>query len=1047
VPVPACDRVTAGERLQFGILGPLLVTLDGDPVPVATRRQRALLVLLVMNAGKVVPTERLVDQLWDGAPPPQAGVTLRSYVSNLRQSLGGREGFGGVLATRGQGYALDVPGETVDAVRLRTLTEAGHEHLRGDRADEALAAFTAAVGLWRGDPLADVADHEAARSTVTALTELYLSANEGRFEALLATGRHTDALPGLESFVADHPLREGPRRLQMLGLYRSGRVAEALEVHRRFRQLLADELGIDPSPRLDTLHQRILEQAPELDAPPRSDVRPEASPTVGVEPAPAPAAAGPRTGPPAARPVVGRTRELRLLAAHLDRLRSQRRGGLVLVAGEPGIGKTTILEAFDAEARAHGVGVHLGRSPAASGAPPFWPWTQLLGSVAARLDDDRLRAACAGPARPVVQLSTALADRVGQPPALVGDNVQTMRFLLYEAVSAYLRAASPDPTVLLLDDLHWADPPSLELLSYLAATLSGRPLLVVAAFRDLPAARTRALDATLATVSREDVVEEVRLSGLPPEAVGELVHELVSTTDDPRATNAAFVSLLHERTGGNPFFVRQLGRLLLETTDERGDPCAAPVPPGVRHVIGSRLRELSAPTTTLLEAAAVLGREFTVTVAAAAAGLAVDEALDGCDEAERHGLVETSPGGGYRFVHALVQETVVAALPAGRVARLHAAVAAQLQRAGAPVDELAEHLWVARDLVGVSGLPAQLEAAESAMTVFAYERAEQYLRRALQLVRLSTPPDPHTELTVLLRLFRLVATDRGWGDADVQELVARARELAAGCEVRGDSVRLRWSLWMFLIDRDDLDSASDVAAALEAVAAADVDDAASLAAFHVMAMFTELAHGRGSPARDHLRTARTFADAADNAELAAFDEHLNVFLFLVEGTVAALDGDATGHRASVEAAIALADANGRPFPRALARTLATTTATYLPNASYVQQLADEALELSRRFGFTWLETAARSASAYAGAQLGDDPSSGIPVLQEVLDYLSGSGRVGNASTLLLMLAELQHRAGRLEESRASLVAARANPGPYQGLLAELVDRRLAALPA
>ena len=249
--------------VDFRILGPLVVTLDGSPVNIATRRQRALLVLLLLNVGRVVPAERLIEQLWDGSPPPQAPVTLRSYVSNLRQALS-PTGLGAALVTRGPGYMMDVPAATIDATRLRTLSETGRDLLRRGEPLGAFEALDEAVDLWAGDPLAEIADHEVAQSSIVQLTETYLGAVESRFEALLALGRHVDALPGLEAFAADHPLREEPRALLMLALYRSGRAPEALEVHRRFRADLQDELGIDPSPALDALQQQILSQDPGL---------------------------------------------------------------------------------------------------------------------------------------------------------------------------------------------------------------------------------------------------------------------------------------------------------------------------------------------------------------------------------------------------------------------------------------------------------------------------------------------------------------------------------------------------------------------------------------------------------------------------------------------------------------------------------------------------------------------------------------------------------------------------------------------------------------
>ena len=235
-----------GPRIDARILGLLDLRVDGESVEIATRRQRALLVLLLVNVGRVVSTERLIDQLWDGTPPPQGAVTLRSYVSNLRQALGATGALGSALVTRGPGYLIDLPAESVDAMRLRTLTQTGRDLLRQGAVADALTTLDEAVGLWTGDPLAEVSDHQFAQSIVAQLTETYLAAMEGRFEAMLAAGRHADALPALDGFAADHPLREEPQALLMLALYRCGRTPDALEVHRRFRVMLDEELGILP---------------------------------------------------------------------------------------------------------------------------------------------------------------------------------------------------------------------------------------------------------------------------------------------------------------------------------------------------------------------------------------------------------------------------------------------------------------------------------------------------------------------------------------------------------------------------------------------------------------------------------------------------------------------------------------------------------------------------------------------------------------------------------------------------------------------------------
>jgi tetratricopeptide (TPR) repeat protein len=725
---------------------------------------------------------------------------------------------------------------------------------------------------------------------------------------------------------------------------------------------------------------------------------------------------------------------------HLDRLQGRGSGAVVLLAGEPGIGKTTLLELLEAEAQARRVAVFVGRSPAATGAPSLWPWTQVVEAVAATLDDHALQGACAGAARRVVHLSPALGERIGHPLPITGDNPQTMRFLLYEAVSAFLRQASAGPTLLLLDDLHWADPPSLELLSYLTPSLAGRELLVVAAFRDLPAERTPELDATLATLSREDTVDEMVLRGLDSHEVAELWSHLRQDAADESATDDALVSLLHERTGGNPFFVRQLGHLLLEDAANDGAALSTTVPSGVRHVISSRLRELSEQATRLLEAAALLGREFDLRVAAGVAAMTVEDALDACDEAGRHGLLD-SHDAGYHFVHALVQEAVVEALPPGRTARLHAAALTELERVGAPVDRLADHSWRARDLVGSRGVAHHRAAAQAAMSVFAYERAELYLRRALDLVRRSTTADPHTELTILLSLFQLIATNRGWGANEAREVVARARELAAAGALHPDSVRLWWSLWLYLLDRDDAKSGAEVATTLGELAAT-CEDGASVVAAHHAAVFSRLDEGRVDAARAELRAARAAVDRTPNRELAAFDEHLGVMVLLSEGYLAALEDNVTAHRTAAESAVALADADGRPFPRAIARTLAATSAVFLPDPGYVQRRAAEALDLSTRFGFGWLETSARCAAACANAQLGGDIPAAARQISDTLAQHREVGRVGNVSAVLVMLAEVRRAAGQLEEARACLQQAVAEPGPYRAVMTDHLRRRL-----
>jgi DNA-binding SARP family transcriptional activator len=230
--------------VEYALLGPLEVRSDGRTIAVGRGKQRALLAVLALNAGRVVPAERLIDELWGDEPPATAATALQVYVSRLRKSLGE-----GAIETREPGYLVE---GRVDVRSFETLVSKARQS-EPARAAELLAE---ALGLWRGAPLADCElPLEAAR-----LEEQHVAAIEQRIDADLANGRSSELVAELESLVAEHPLREPFRAQLMLALYRAGRQAEALEAYRAARAKLHDELGIEPSPRLQQLEQAILRQ-------------------------------------------------------------------------------------------------------------------------------------------------------------------------------------------------------------------------------------------------------------------------------------------------------------------------------------------------------------------------------------------------------------------------------------------------------------------------------------------------------------------------------------------------------------------------------------------------------------------------------------------------------------------------------------------------------------------------------------------------------------------------------------------------------------------
>ena len=241
---------------EVRLLGPVQAVRADREVALGGPRQRAVLALLVLEAGRVVPAGRLVEELWRGSPPPGAATTLRSYVSRLRSALAPEV----PVAARGGGYAVSTGPDGLDASRFERLVAEGRDALGRGQAVAAGARIREALGLWRGPALADVLEVEPLALEAARLEELRLAAVEVRVEADLAAGLHTEVTGELERLVTEHPLRERLWQLLMLALYRGGRQADALAAYQRARAMLAQELGLEPGEELRQLEQAVLRQ-------------------------------------------------------------------------------------------------------------------------------------------------------------------------------------------------------------------------------------------------------------------------------------------------------------------------------------------------------------------------------------------------------------------------------------------------------------------------------------------------------------------------------------------------------------------------------------------------------------------------------------------------------------------------------------------------------------------------------------------------------------------------------------------------------------------
>jgi tetratricopeptide (TPR) repeat protein len=440
---------------------------------------------------------------------------------------------------------------------------------------------------------------------------------------------------------------------------------------------------------------------------------------------------------------VGREREMDELRAGLEDALSGR-GRLLLLVGEPGIGKTRTAEELATYARLRRAQVLWGRCYEGEGAPAYWPWVQAIRSYVHDRDPQALLSEMGSGASDIAQVVSEVRQRLPGLPEPPPVSPEQARFRLFDAITTFLKnAGGGQPVVLVLDDLHWADKPSLLLLQFLARELRGARLLVIGTYRDVDLRRQHPLSQTLGELAREELAHRIVLRGLGREDVARFVEITAGIKPPP-----ALVDAVYKETEGNPFFVNEVVRLLVaDGRLERPETVrswSVSIPQSVREVVGRRLDHLSVECNRVLTIASVVGREFGVDVLEPVSGLTGDRLLELLEEAVAARVIVEVPRqvGRYSFAHALIRETLYEELSTTRRVRLHRQLGETLETlyGGNPEPHLAElayHFFEAAQGGDVDrAIAYAVRAGDRAADTMAHEEAVRQYEMALQAFEL-----------------------------------------------------------------------------------------------------------------------------------------------------------------------------------------------------------------------------------------------------------------------------------------------------------------------
>jgi predicted ATPase/DNA-binding SARP family transcriptional activator len=739
---------TSNESTRIQLCGQLSVELDGRQLAHALRgRQvRLLLAYLLLNRLRPIGREELIGALWPDEAPQSQDAALRTLLSRLRSALG-------ASALTGRADVMLMLPEPVWVDFEAARAELGRALAALDR-DDARAAWG----------LAQVPLNVAARGLLPGVQASWLEPfrnelEDIRLQALEVVGGAGLRLGGAQlgsveraarTLIHAEPYRESGYVLLMQSHALRGNSAEAVRVFDRLRVLLREELGTTPSQDAIAVHDQLL-RGQGAATPTRLAV----SSTAPVE---LPAELRAR----GERPLVGRTAELAELTALWERARAGNGAGathgvgptrVVVLAGDAGIGKTSLASELARRAHEDGAVVLAGRAPE-EGLAPYQPFLEALSHYFATASLDDIRAAVREHGPELAHLVPELRRRVPELPAAPAEP-EGERYRLFEAVVGLLSSVSQHaPILLVLDDLHWADRPTMLLLRHLSRAPRPERLMVLIAFRT--EAATDVLHDALADLRREGLSAELDITGLSEADTGELVR--LRAGERP---SGAFTREIHRETEGNPFFIEEIIRNLLAAGLHVASATASDLqgfglPEGVKRMLARRLDRLDPDTIEVLRVAAVAGRDFDVELLEELVELDESEFLSALEGALAAGMLLETTGvpGRYSFSHALIREALYEGMSSPRRARLHRRVGETLEASGlASLSALALHFTRATGVQDAEkAISYAAQAASEATAVLAHEEAVEHYSRALEVANRAYPGDVARRLELLLAM-------------------------------------------------------------------------------------------------------------------------------------------------------------------------------------------------------------------------------------------------------------------------------------------------------